>query len=142
MLQSLLITEGLVMILFYLVLTSCNISILGVFVKFSNWYPGGTQRSNQDPISPIKIHCCHTSSAIFENTNIQNKQHWILNKIIKLALTVKKVLNSIKEGAEVFIKTQGSTRTWEEFKCKLSYTLVIHLNILKGICIKLGNLLG
>ena len=58
--------------------------------------------SNQDLLVPY-IKCN------FENTNTQLKWHWIMDEINKLASTVKKTLNSIKEGVEAFDKTREST---------------------------------
>ena len=89
-----LIIKDLVKISLYLILASCNISILWLFVKFSNWYSGDICRLNQDHILAIKVYCSHTSSTIFGNTNVQNKWNCIIDRIANVELNLQQVHGS------------------------------------------------
>ena len=61
-----------------------------------------------------------------------NQQYWISNKIDKKCSNSQESLEIYKNRVEAFDSTQENTIAWKEFKYKLSYTLVIVLNILKG----------
>ena len=66
------------------------------------------------------------------DTQGSRQWYWILDRIGKKWSNNQESFETYESATEAFDKMWESTTTWKELKRKLSYSLIIRLNTLKG----------